>query len=93
MGVFVRVVGRDSIRGVRGIGGCILRWRGVVVVNGGSEENESELALWETSLGLSMRGDQFSWDLVFQGHRTKSRGKRKGREMSQELEGRPLHCL
>ena len=26
----VLVVGRGSIRGVRGIGGCILRWRRVV---------------------------------------------------------------
>ena len=50
----VLVVGRGSIRGVKGIGVCILRWTRAVVDGGSDEGSKIWLALW-------VLGDGFRW--------------------------------
>jgi hypothetical protein len=52
VGVFVRDVERGLIQGVRGIGGCILRWRRAVVDDGFNEMSEIGMALRELGGGF-----------------------------------------
>jgi hypothetical protein len=52
VGVFVRGVERGLIQGVRGIGGCILRWRRAVVDDGFNEMIEIGMALRELGGGF-----------------------------------------
>jgi hypothetical protein len=83
--VFVRSVRRGLIRGVRGIGGCILRWKRRVAV----DDEKVRLVLGCGREGFwVLGGDYLVWELITRSPRINNRIAGAGKSTATSFPGR-----